>query len=250
MRMRIKYMTAAMGLAMTMGCNQNEVPIGSSQQSLLIGQWEGYVEHLSYPSGSDVVHLSITAATATSVTGSITFGVPASFPAPTAADQSYPDEARCMEHEQPPRSPIEGYSFTILDPDVTDLRIRFGIGVHEPWQAYCEMQTPHEAANHPGEYRCDLGYNGYDYAPPEHCGFSDANGDVVEVPCCQAAWCIFPNNGCACDASGCTVDLAAPHDVSFDLEVDGDSADGTVLGLDYYGESLEGPGQLRLTRVQ
>lgn len=232
--MRTTWMAVALGASMLVGCNQGEVPIGASQQSLLVGEWEGYIEHRTWPSGSDSVRLSITAATETSVTGAITFGTPASFPPPTTPTEAYPDDARCNNWDTPGPHLLEGYAFTILEPKVTDLRIRFGIQQLEPWKPYCELQTP--VATGDGWYDC-LPSGSSKYGEGD-CAIAEDSENWVDVPCCQMKFC-FQGGGCTCDASGCTIDMS-PGGVSFDLEVEGNDADGSSPML----------GNVRLDRVQ
>jgi len=213
--------------AVAAGCNEGEVPIGESGAAALVGAWRGYIENYQFPSGSDVITVTVQSGSGTEFGGVVTFGTGPMLSPPTAPDVGYPPGIGAAGPVQSTRRAFEGFEYTILDASLTDTRMRFGIANHELWKAWCELQTPFSQQPGSDSYGC---LPNWGYMTGETCSQPDpATGMVVPRDCGQLYLCEV-EMVCECTAQQCTVTVESP-DVTFDLSVAGDRADGSVVGI-------------------
>ena len=134
-----------------------------------------------------------------------------------------------------PRVPIEGFEHTVLSGTMSSARLRFGLDLSEVWKAWCELQTPVADTNNPGQYNC-LPNGGTGFTEEEGCVIPDGAMNHVPVDCCKMSLCLSGWGGstCACTEDGCTMPFDGPA-VQFDLKIEGDSADGSVVGIGEVG---------------
>jgi hypothetical protein len=201
----------------------------SGVQLPIVGVWDGYVENLAFASGSDAVHVTITAANDTEVCGHVAWGQGVPPPPPTDPNVGYPpsfvDASRNGGAAGAPGFEVaEGFPMTVLNGHATSARVQFQVAQKEFWRAWCEMQTPYPAQARGDLYLCvpNIGWTGV----PNGCALS--NGQPID--CAKLELC--NRQICACTASGCTVSPAG--DVNFDLHVqtaDKLTGSATLMGL-------------------
>lgn len=205
--------TGAAGTAMTAWPVDSDCKSGA--QLPIVGAWEGYVENYMFPSGSDAVHLTITAANGAHVCGKVSFGT-GTPPAPaTDPNVGYPPSIE----ESAARSAgaggsanfdaaSEAYPLTILNGQATSTRVQFQVDTKELWKGWCELQTPYLQSG--ADYGC-IPASGWASAGGNGCFLNNgAPLDCAKAQLCSSAI-------CTCTARGCTV--SPQGDVSFDLHV-------------------------------
>jgi hypothetical protein len=152
-------------------------------------------------------------------------------PPPTDPNAGYPPNY--WDAGYLPRSLVAQYPYTALGLSVEGSHVRFSVSVNEVWKAWCELQTKTYLIDG-GSYHCCVPEAFVDAGPDS--GRGQAVCDAEEFP---------PNTdpgkiavctdvvglGCTCTTAGCTVDLSKPG-VSFDAQLQGDSLNGAVLGID------------------
>jgi len=215
-------------LVTSLGCNEGEVPIGEAGSAIAVGEWEGYIENVHFASGSDAIRMNITGGQADHIEGTVSFGSGAPPSPPTDPDVGYPEGLECGFSGVNDNLPFEGFEHTVISGTMSSARLQFALELREVWRAWCELQTPIADAVNDGRYMC---------LPNANSGMlEDGTCHVAETPvdCCKLQLCHSGSSGCQCTVSGCTVPLVE-EGVHFDLKIDGDNADGTVVGLGEVG---------------
>jgi len=195
------------------------------EQLPMVGVWDGYVENIVFPSGSDVVHMEIRSANATHVCGSVVFGV---LTAPPIVDpsQGYPPGVfQCATPDGGAQFVVrtvdrfDSFAMTMLDGRSSGARLQFRSTVDELWRPWCDLQPSYPLAGDPGGYSC---------APAFGCAIPPGDCSVRQI--CDPTM----GNGspCRCVSNGCTADPSNANNpagqLTFDLRVVGDNADGSV----------------------
>jgi hypothetical protein len=190
----------------------------------LVGTWEGYIEGSSGLEPTDKFRVVFAGASeAGGVCGTVTYGEGAVPPPATDPDTGYPS----LDTGYPrygfggaPGSwgPMPGVPFTILDGTVEARRVRFNTAVTELWKDWCALQTPVASST-----QC-IRMDGFATTTPGACTTSDDDGQEIPIDCdkrmlCGAGVCVCNDHGCA---------AAVTPTVSFDLLLDGDTADGSM----------------------
>jgi hypothetical protein len=187
--------------------------------------WEGYVENGRLAIAADRVRVRLPR---DGEPGFVLLGSGPRLATPTDAAGGIPCLAQLDAY-------VPGHPYTLLAPNVSDGRLRFRIWRQEPFEPWCALHE--ESAQYPGmpDGACEVGLtnNGGDRSNPS-CATLDGDPVSCQVP----ALC----GSCTCDSTGCRAageeHLDAVPDfrslayfAQFDLRVEGDDADGTVIGL-------------------
>jgi hypothetical protein len=170
----------------------------------LRGTWRGSALDSSTVNGSWPDFTVSLAADRAEPCGTLTFGDPVSYPPATQADEPYaPGGLNSLGR-------LTGFSYTMLDATFDDNRLRFRINWSQPWQSFCQLQTP----------VCDPEFGGFDCAG-------------VETELCKRSHDASPHPrmpACVCDWQSCDASLSTTYGdcLIFDFHVTGDSAQGVV----------------------
>lgn len=171
--------------------------------------WEGYVENGSDPVTAARVRVRLPQGDSP---GFVLFGSSPELPAPTGTGQVY----ACVDPQQ---RWVRGHRYAMLDPMLSDRRLRFKIDRQEPFVAWCELQDLDGPCGHVASVSYD--------------DCRDSNGRKMD--CELMLLCM----NCACDRTSCHSgsELAGKwvdsHDYAeFDLMVDGERAQGGAGNLD------------------
>jgi hypothetical protein len=219
----------------------------------LVGTWDGDVEDFFLAS---VVHarLVIAGASSDGICGSITYGTSAALPPADDPDAPYPPSEYaasnidgCSGPFAPYECVIEGFPYTIAQGGARLPTVRLETIHDEPWQSWCELQTPSPNAvwsciDRPdGQLMISIGAN----EPSEPCTISSSSGSDTYTSFKCVACGVSPSIPalCVCDGSSCG---AAQNDKSqYDLALsdDGKSLSGAFPTTT--GEQLT----LHVTRV-
>lgn len=190
--------------------------------------WEGEVDGLALPSGSSHVRIWLDHASGDGPrTGLVTFGEGPAFPLPTRGDIGYPpgfgfDSIGTMDNDL-----TEGFGYpfeagsSAIGAHVT-VRIN-GSGLWEPW---CELQTPVPLGDGSGDWGCLPEGGGQGNAT--ECIYEPVNGPAYPIDCGRMLLC-QPPGICDCTATGCVARERVTR--TFDFDVSGASAEGTLDGL-------------------
>jgi len=202
--------------------------------SELVGSWTGYVESFMFSDHSDAVALVL------DESGSIKLGrSPAPAPA-TDPDSNYPIESRGTGGGQgyiPQAGPVPGFPFTIRTLSREGDRLQLDAELHEPWTQWCELQTPIADETNPGLYGC---VHNWGFMFGTDCALLDpVTMASIPIDCGKLDLCHL-RQMCACTAETCSV--AVGPTIHFDLNLDGDKANGSIAGLD------DAPHNVHLTR--
>jgi hypothetical protein len=180
--------------------------------------WEGYVENARDPILADRVRIRVPQDDAP---GFVMFGSGPELPAPTGTGEVF----TCVD---PQKRWLEGHRYEMLDPLVSERRLRFKIWQAEPYAPWCELQDPQGPCGHKAKV----------FASPCH----DSRDE--EVDCELMLLCM----SCTCDSHGCHAVPQSINDFtslpaysSFDIALNGDRAQGSALLL-----SDDGVGKLLL----
>lgn len=192
------------------------------------GTWTGYTENYSFTDGSDSVVLRLNS----DGTGQITFGDAPPPPPPTDPNEAYlldtNGQGGGSSLSPIQLSPIPGFQFSIEKVSAQNVRLKFEVPLGQPWAAWCQLQTSVESDQLPGHFSCN----------PDHptteptCGYEDPVTMMwTPMSCNKQRLCMVPVSVCACTADGCSLAPDAVNIAAFDLNLDGDKANGSVLGF-------------------
>lgn len=190
--------------------------------------WNGYVEGVSYPSGSDLVRLKITSIDGDVVTGSMTFGMGELPPPATDPDIGYPPVLYetfnpLLPIDLDPILPFEGFEYT-FEGELDGNRLKLSGSFAELWTDWCKLQTSYV---HPddGEAAYYDSSRGYKFGPDgcfyKSSGMPDERVDCIKYHLCRS-------HVCRCDADRCVAGTGASF--SLDGTFDGDQFEGTIFG--------------------
>ncbi len=198
-------------------CQGDQLPI--------VGTWDGYIENLVWPSGSDALRVVIRAANASHVCGTVTFGQGTPPPPPTDPEVGYPPG-----YEQGGPTPtlqdalFEGFPMALLEGKATEFRLQFGATSRELWKSWCELQTSYVTST--GLYNCLPEPSEETFSPPSGCSEVTRDGTYLPLDCGKLALCLTLYPVCTCSIDGCTV---PPYpEVRFDMRITGGAAQGSV----------------------
>jgi hypothetical protein len=177
---------------------------------------------MTFPSGSDALRMTVRAANATRLCGSVMLGSGMPPPPVTDSNVGYPPGLfRCAPDASTTsvgRDVVHFDSFpmTMMGGLITGPRLQFQATVDELWRPWCELQT-----SYAGPMRV------YSCMPAA----GACPGQSVD--CGKRALCdptIDQASPCRCTAEGCTGDPSAntAGHLTFDLRINGSSADGSV----------------------
>ena len=187
----------------------------------VVGDWTGYFQAFTLPSGSDAIALKMgqNAGGANEIRLVVGAGPP---PAPpTDAAAVWPTGSSTMT---PNLGLIEGISYIAHLVRWDGRRLRFSVNSNAPWQPWCALQTSYPlGSGHydctPGTYGCTIQLSG-----EGECHALDGSGATFSP--FQSDAC---RPHCACDAAEC---IAQPiPNEPFDITFDSDTA-GSGVGLD------------------
>jgi hypothetical protein len=215
------------------GCSsQDDVDIGGDRTASLgaslsdyAGSWEGYVEALTFPDGTDRVRLNLDSAGQ----GTLTLGNDAPpLPAPDADEP--PPGLTLMGTMLVGSAVLTGYPYTVSDATIHTKRIQLATLSPVEYEQWCELQTPvlYEHSDQP-EYHCIPGA-GYRKEPPDgsKCYIFFDDGSEVEAPCGKLE-CV---SQCACSATGCSATGGPVFHLDVAFENGGENLVGTMVGYD------------------
>ena len=226
------------------GCSARTIDAGSNDggrspdtgmpgtASLADGVWTGYAENYMFPSGSDVITMTLQTSGSV-VTGTMKFGNGKPPAAATNPDVDYPpaygeDDSGCTGGYPIPFAG-EGFVYTIEMGTFDGSRLRAGVAMAELWTGWCALQTSYATGSGCG-YSCLPTINsGESQVGSGKCicfGRNPATDVMVPVDCGKNLLC--STGACLCDAKGCTV--SAMPDTVFDLAISGSRADGSTTG--------------------
>jgi hypothetical protein len=205
------------------------------------GNWDGYVEAYTFPSGTDRVRVTLDA----NGNGQLRVGDADLLPPPTDPDVPYPPAAG---QPDPPRVDqlYDGIGYPIAGARIEAERIRFAVNTAATFSQWCGLQNSYAAlGSYPLMYTCLPGGGGLcpttspDQCVPEPSVWDDQLGiyyytchgtesvDCGQVACidCGKSVCSW---ACKCAESGCS---ANGTDVPLDaaLSPDGHDLVGTIL---------------------
>lgn len=183
--------------------------------------WTGYVQGNSSLPAQGAFTLTLQH-NGSQVCGSLVFGEPAApLPAATDPKASYPPDVDYRTAEQ---RGIAGFAYTLLDAKITGSRLQFRLTFAEPWQSWCELQTPYQDDNQRAGYNC-LPNEGVRALSSDDCELTGP-GPSLAISCAQANLCNL-TNVCQCNAERCMAafDLLSPNG---DFQLDADQAQGML----------------------
>jgi len=181
--------------------------------------WTGYVqgEGLVAANGDFTITMQRSGSQAC---GTLVFGEPtAPLPPATDAQLSYPPG---LDYHTAERG-VSGFSYTLLDATITGARLRFRLTFAEPWESWCELQTP---------YPNDAETSGYNCLPNagvqeqgNHCVLIGP-GPLPAASCAQVNLCDI-TQVCECNAERCRSSFQLSSPIG-DFHLDGDKAQGVL----------------------
>jgi hypothetical protein len=203
--------------------------------------WTGYIANHKFPSGSDVIKIAFVVEPSGQLVGTVTLGSGAPPAPPTDPNVGYPPGYTVRAPPGTlPTILYEGFAYPMLRATQTGSRLQFGIGFWELWKDWCAIQTPA-----PGSTLCLSNRYIMTPAPPAdwtQCSYRVSDtGEDMPVDCGKVQLCVL-SPACTCDAVACAV-VDRGVQISFDLAITGDRADGSTAGS--LGDRL-----VHLTRVQ
>jgi hypothetical protein len=239
--------------ASTFAC-ASEKPVSIGDDSAVTGEslkdysafWDGYVEGVTFPSGSDRVRLELDQ----NGEGYLEIGdIPALAP-PTDPTADYPGDGLDLGVD-PDTLLHEGFHYTVRNAAVEEKRIRLSVATRELYEDWCELQTSY-ANQDPGN-----GAPAYSCAPPSHSGFMydgkcyigtpappslDSGApsgftpgpDSIEFNCLQAHYCSGSTDQqlCSCTADGCVAHDNVALTLDAALDKNGKELTGTLIWTD------------------
>ena len=231
MKTSLLALISSLSLLAITGCNKEEsAPAdqpddtdspAQTQTETELGDWTGYVENYAFDDQSDVITVHFDSVSGSAVTGHVTFGARALYAAPTDPDAGYPPSYDPFAYTG---TPLSGLEFTMLDGEVDGDRVRFQVDPREMWQSWCELQTPVAFAG--GDtYACLP--NSETMMGAGSCAVRPDASSAWEPIACAKLWAC--QSACTCTETACGTTLLGG--LQFDVALDGDQADGSVVGL-------------------
>ena len=197
------------------------------------GEWNGYVEAYTFPSGSDHVRIVLDSAPSggVSTSGYVIFGAGLPPDPPTDPNVGWPPGTSDLHHQVDFGTLFEGYAYRFVDAPITADRVHITLDLGSPWETWCELQYPVLLTRGSTDYNCMPNTSGY--WGTDGCSYADpTTGAEIAVDCGRARLCAVGGGACGCDASACTARPSEP--VVIDFHVTGNDGGGTILGHNAY----------------
>jgi hypothetical protein len=204
--------------------------------------WNGVLENAQFSNGSNRLKMTFSVASDGAAIGTMLLGDGALLQPPTDPNVGYPPGV--MFPTAGPLGFFEGFPYTMLGGKRSGATLTFVLGEYELWKQWCSMQKSYiEAHDTDGAalYSCTPSYAGPGLEGDASCTINVTNpttNESVPVECGKAELC--SNIPCECSATACRVrdwmhpqvvdELAGEPDLSFDLSINGATADGTMSG--------------------
>jgi hypothetical protein len=192
----------------------------------VVGTWTGYTEAHAFPSGSDAIVMVFASASDGSVTGTVTYGQGTPPPPPTDPNVGY----LVGTGNPPERAPrlIEGFAYTAVQPSFDGNRLQVRTVTAEPWNPWCELQTPTNQGFQCGMYGCVPNWGGM--CNETTCTTTDPVSGATETINVDKYLLCALENPCSCSATSCAVNMNRP-DTWLDMQMNGTGRlDGTISG--------------------
>ena len=189
----------------------------------LQGTWSGYVQGSGAGRYPDMGNLTITlGGDDEALCGTVTFGPPEPLAPATDPEANYPPGYEAAEV----LVPVAGFSYTLMNPSLSGSRVQFQIVLSEPFQSWCQLQTPIYT------HSTNTGWSCTPNATTQHTAqgcrqVDECTGEEVFVPCDQFDTCLNIEPRCACNSSGCDADISS-RVYAFDLRFEADDATGAM----------------------
>lgn len=222
------------------GCGPGE---GTPEPIALEGRWVGELESGLLLSGSSVVSLDVTRATADSEpTAVVIFGTGAAPTPPTDADVGWPPGLDPLEGDIVPVA--DGFVYRVSTGSRMDNRVRFDIPVTELWEPWCAIQVPFRTL--PGSDEAQCLPNRPWTATPFECQLDEAGGEpVMMVECLKLTLC-RRSRVCDCDVTGGCAPSVDGITMYLDVNFTDEEGVGTIVWM---GEGMvSGSARVRFTR--
>jgi hypothetical protein len=209
------------------------------------GTWEGAVETFLLEPILPV-RLVIESASRDRVCGRLTWDTEAS-PPPDAVDPDavYIDEMLDVGINDGDMPVFEGVTYAIAEGAARDATLRFAVATAEPWQSWCELQTP--VYNTRREiWSCLPADHGWGSNKSQNvCRIGQESGPelVVSYTKCAACYSRF----CVCNSTSCTANPSPSQPFDFTLD---DSGSTRVLTAPGIGEPYGGELEIRLEHIE
>ena len=201
----------------------------SPAPSGLAGTWVGYVESFKFADGTDAVKLVLDDTGA----GTTFFGPGPALTPPTDPDVGYPPGGADAGVDA-----RENFAFTNLSPKFAAPRLTLSVSQGEIYKQWCELQTKiYPVYNGQSDGGCGnlLGYGclpnvAFEFG--QTCSWTSCDQPNSQpVDCNKLDLCKFPSI-CRCTSTSCTVPPPPSGNIAFDVQLSGNSLDGSVSGLD------------------
>jgi hypothetical protein len=203
--------------------------------------WSGVLENAQFSNGSNRLKMTLSVASDGTATGTMLLGDGALLQPPTDPNVGYPPGV--MFPTAGPLGFFEGFPYTMLGGKRSGSTLTFRLGEYELWKQWCSMQKSYIEARYPDGgalYSCTPNA-GPGFGGDGSCTINVTNPTTMQsvpVECGKAELC--SNTPCVCSATACRVwdwmdpqvvdELAGEPDLSFDLSINGATADGTMSG--------------------
>lgn len=216
------------GVTLIGACGQvaTQVPVDAGGDvGVLAGKtYDGYLVGLATLSGSNRIRITLATADDGRVFGNVIFGDDPLLAPPSDPHVGYP-AGWGGDGQQNLKGPIEHFPFSILQGLKQGSRVTFAIKTQQLWKSWCELQ--------PTVYNAECLPPGTTNVCPDAgtdvCCLYPPDGGAVPMDCEYIRLCSW-SGPCTCPPSGCTVDLTMNPDVSFDLQLSGDTLEGSIVG--------------------
>jgi hypothetical protein len=211
------------GQAVTMPLDQGPyhpstpgIGVGGALNADVAGSWVGYIENFAFPSTSDAVTMTISQGAQTGLVGHVAVGQGSG----VLPDLSAIIAAGNGGEYDVLTTPVEGFSYTMMNGQVSGSRLVFDIAPAEAWGSVCSAQTPF-----PGTHTCAS----TGWGAPDSSGkcLTTLNCQDYLIDCAALFTCSY---ACRCDDTHCFFDSSA-NLVHFDVAYRSPYLDGSVAGL-------------------
>ena len=185
--------------------------------------WTGYIENYQFIYGSGDVRLTFAADPTGQVVGIAVLG--SGTPPAPATDPNVEYPPGLTAQGGPGTAWVQGFSYSMLDGNLTSNRLQFTMQNYELWSGWCALQTPVDDSGMclpSGAVTCEN----------NKCTItSSANGQkITNVDSGKVSLCTM-DEVCTCSTTTCVANLwgAGPR-ASFDMMISGTDASGSTTG--------------------
>jgi hypothetical protein len=230
--------------AAVMGCGGHTLDVGSMDGGSGTGDlgggddagrpagpvWDGTLENAQLSDGSNRLTMTLSVAEDGGASGTLLLGDGTLLQPPTDPDVGYPPGAQ-FPFPGDALSFFEGFPYTMRDGHFSGSRLTFRLSEVELWTQWCALETPYRfipnGLDGVWNYACTPNW-GFS-SGPMGCTLQDPSTmQDVPIDCGKAGLC--NSYACACSATRCVVSSLPGIGLSFDLTIQGASADGTISG--------------------